>query len=63
MGVAWIMTLGLGEEICFDRKPWWGASGGPERLLNMRWALLRATSQVIGRPNNFTAAKPPTPRK
>jgi hypothetical protein len=29
MGVAWIMNLGVNEEICFDRWPWWGPPEDP----------------------------------
>jgi hypothetical protein len=27
--VAFVMWLGLGEEICFDRSPWWGPPNDP----------------------------------
>jgi hypothetical protein len=27
--VAFVMWLGMGEEICFDRSPWWGPPEDP----------------------------------
>jgi hypothetical protein len=29
IGFLWIIYLGLGEDICFDRRPWWGPPEDP----------------------------------
>jgi hypothetical protein len=29
MGFAWIVVLAINEEICFDRRPWWGPPENP----------------------------------
>ena len=29
IGFFWVVSLGLGESICFDRHPWWGPPEDP----------------------------------
>jgi hypothetical protein len=29
MSFAWIVVLAINEEICFDRRPWWGPPNDP----------------------------------
>jgi hypothetical protein len=33
----WVMNLGLGEEICFDRHPWWGPPEDPDSTCSGLW--------------------------
>jgi len=33
----WVLNLGLGEEICFDRHPWWGPPEDPASECSGLW--------------------------
>jgi hypothetical protein len=46
IGFLWIIYLGLGEDICFDRHPWWGPPEDPTST--WRRSLLRVeTSRPV----------------
>jgi hypothetical protein len=37
IGFLWIVNLGLEEEICFDRLPWWGPPTDPNSECSGLW--------------------------
>jgi hypothetical protein len=37
IGFLWIVNLGLEEDICFDRHPWWGPPEDPNSSCSGLW--------------------------
>jgi hypothetical protein len=37
IGFLWIVNLGLEEDICFDRHPWWGPPEDPTSECSGLW--------------------------